>query len=74
MGTMFQVISCHDLLHQNPQFFFIAVPAGLDGGLAGNSMEGAVGLNIRSIANCLNIELTASKHAILEDNGHCLIR
>ena len=42
MGTMFQVISCHDLLHQNLQFFLAGLPAGLDGSFAGNGVQDLV--------------------------------
>ena len=39
MGAVFQFIPGHDFLNNRQQFFLIVDPTGLDGSLAGHSME-----------------------------------
>ena len=39
MGAVFQVVVFHDLLDKGQQLFFVAVPAGFDGGFAGYGLE-----------------------------------
>ena len=39
MGTVFDILSGHDLLHQRQKLLFIVVPTCLNGSLAGNAVK-----------------------------------
>ena len=47
MRAVFQILTGHYLLHESQKLFFVIDPAGLDGGLAGNSMQNLIPDGIR---------------------------
>ena len=53
MGAVFDVVALHDLAHQGLALCRLRVPAGLDGGLAGDGVQGRVPQGLRILGHAL---------------------